>query len=60
MLITMTKQRYNKPIIKKIILVPKNNILAGSVVDNITSIESAGQEVIEFNDNDFSHNWEWE
>lgn len=56
----MMQQKYNKPIIKKIILVPKNNILAGSVVDNITSIESTGQEVIEFNDSDFSHNWEWE
>lgn len=54
------KQQFVRPaILQELTLLPETPILAGSVVDNAT-IESAGQEVenYDFSGGDFNHNWE--
>lgn len=59
-LIIMMLQKYSKPLIKKIVLLTKSDILSGSIVEANTEITIMGQEVIDFDFSDTEFNWEWE
>lgn len=56
----MMKQyrKYAAPVIlRETAFTPAGSLLAGSVVDDLPTIESSGQEVTTFTSDDFTHTW---
>jgi hypothetical protein len=55
------KEKYISPVVlKRVSLFLEGTILAGSVVNNSTSVKTAGQQVVEYNFSDPSFNSGWE
>lgn len=51
-------RKYAAPVIlRETAFTPAGSLLAGSVVDDLPTIESSGQEVTTFTSDDFTHTW---